>query len=57
MVFGVVVVAACAVLTIRRGAIDFLFLEFRRDERPMEFWLALLAMTAGAVGVLYGVLA
>ena len=50
---GVVVVAIGAFLAARRGVLKYLFLDFRRDERPMEFWSALLIMTTGAVGALY----
>lgn len=57
MLLGVLVVAGAAAMTIRRGSIDYPFLEFRRDERPVEFWFALLVLAAGATGLLYGLLA
>jgi hypothetical protein len=49
----IVGMAIGAILTARRGVLEYLFLDFRRDERPMEFWLALLVITTGAIGVLY----
>jgi hypothetical protein len=50
---GVLLIAGGAAMTIRHGVISYLFLDFRRAERPMEFWIALLLITAGAIGVLY----
>ena len=53
MLLGVLLIAGGAAMTIRRGVIDYLFLDFRRDERPMEFWFAIFVLTSGAVGMLY----
>ncbi len=43
-------------MTVQHGVISYLFLDFRRDERPTEFWITLLLFTAGGIGALYVVL-
>ena len=53
MLLGIALIVANALLTARRGVIGILFLDFRRDEGPTEFWAALTVMTVGAVGLLY----
>jgi hypothetical protein len=50
---ALVVVTTWAVLTVRRGVIDYVFLDFRRDEQPLEFWVTLLLLAGGALGVFY----
>lgn len=57
MALATVTVAAWAVLTFRRGAIQYVFLDFRRDEQPVEFWIALSVLSTGALGVCYALLA
>ncbi len=56
MLLGVLLIAGGAAMTIRHGVISYLFLDFRRDERPMEFWISLLLLTAGGIGALYALL-
>lgn len=53
MLSAFVVVATWAVFTIRRGRIEYLFLNFRRDEQSWEFWITLILFSGGALAVFY----
>ena len=57
MLFGLTAIAAGAAFTIRQGAVGYLFLDLRRDENPIEFWVAVIVTTASAAGLLYALLA